>query len=73
MTVTEDKRNAMNVAKRFGHKDQKYSDSDEKNIEEFMDQYMAASRDFRLQARNATNACSICSEVKHFVSIILTL
>ncbi len=36
--------NAINVSKRFATKDQKYSGADDESYDEFVDQYIAASR-----------------------------
>ncbi len=40
--------NALNISKRFGSKDQKYSGGDDECIYEFLDQYDAVSRDLCL-------------------------
>ena len=41
-------RNAVRVNKRFSNKDQKYSGADDEIFGEFIEQYMAASRDLLL-------------------------
>ncbi len=44
-------RNAINVSKRFATKDQKDNGADDDSYDEFVDQYIAASRDLCIPAR----------------------
>ncbi len=44
-SIASNPRNALNISKRFGSKDQKYSGGDDECIDEFLDQYDAVSHD----------------------------
>lgn len=45
--------NAVSIGKRFGHKEKKYSWSDDENLKDFIDQYYDVCRDLRIPNRDA--------------------